>query len=173
MTFDSDVNKYEIYAHVVKVDNIASGYGFLHSNNQAYEHIENDVIIPIFLTRKNDYSEYVDIKLSDPITSVDRQQVDPYFIELGFFDGLQTGELRKGYQLSSAAITYIKERRVDVASMSSSQIRTWYDTIGYLELPWNINDSDLKTTVYDIENNNTTVATIVGKAKVYNININK
>ena len=173
MTFDSDVNKYEIYAHLVKTDNFTSGYGFLHSNNNVYAHIENDIVIPVFLTRKNDYHEYVDVKLSDPITFVDRQQVDPYFMELGFFDGLQTGELRKGSQLNTNSIKYIIERRPDIASMTPSQVRVWYEKIGYLQLPWNINDAVLKTTVDDIENASSTIATIEGKAKAYNININK
>jgi hypothetical protein len=171
MTFDTDIDKYELYAQTTPLSSNTLGYGFVHTDRNVYPNVEFDLILPVFLTKTYDYYEYVDIKKDDKIVVLNRQEVNPYFIELSFFDNVNAVGLRSGYQLTNSMVEFIRTRRSDLNSMSDQAIREWFDKIGIYELPWNRGTSN-ETTLTEIETNGILMDTITGRAQLFNITIN-
>lgn len=171
MEFSKDLNKFEIYVQTTPVDYFTTGYGFVYSDKSVNANPENDFILPIFLTKKYNYYEYVDVKKDDTIIPIQRQNVNPYFIEYSFFDDVSRVGLKEGYQLTNTMVDFIRTRRADISGSTDQQIREWFDKFGYYELPWNKGTS-LETTLAQIEENGVLLDTIIGKAKLLNIDIN-
>lgn len=111
MTFDTDINKYEVYAQIAPATAYTFGYGFVHTDRNVYPNLEFDVYIPLFLKKTYDYYEYVDVKRDEAIVPLNRQEVNPYFIELSFFDGVDRVGLQNGYQLTNSMVEFIRTRR--------------------------------------------------------------
>ena len=171
MIFDTDIDRYEIYAQVAPDTGYTFGYGFVHTNREVYPNIEFDVFIPVFLKKTYDYYEYVDVKKDDTIIPLNRQEVNPYFIELSFFDDVDRAGLKNGYQLTNSMVEFIRTRRSDLVGYSDQQIREWFDKNGFYELPWNKGQAN-ETTLAEIETNGILLNTITGRAQLFNIDIN-
>ncbi len=171
MEQDKEIQKFEIYAQTTPVDDFELGYGFVYSDKSVSHVPEKDFILPIFLRKTYNYLEYVDVKKDTEIIPIQRQQVNPYFVEFSFFDDIDRVGVKNGYQLTNSMVSYIRERRSDVSLMTDQQIREWFDSTGYYELPWN-RGSSLETTLIDIEKEGILVDTITGKAQIFKIDIN-
>lgn len=171
MILDTNINRYEIYAQTTPVSGHTLNYGFVHSNRQVYSHIEFDIFLPIFLSKTYDYYEYVSVKKDDTIIPIVRQEVNPYFVELSFFDDVSRVGLRDGFQLTNSMVEFIRTRRVDLQNYTNQEIRAWFNNVGIYELPWNRGQSN-ETTLVEIETKGTLIDTIIGKAQLLNININ-
>jgi hypothetical protein len=171
MAHSNEIIKYEYHVQTSKNDDFEFGYGFIHTNRSLQPFPEFELIVPLFLKKTYDYYEYVDIKKSDTILPIQRQEVNPQFIELGFFEGVNSVSIRYGYQLNQSGIEYIKQRRSEVNGYTGEEVRDWYETVGYFELPW-ITDG-IETTIENIEEVNISVDTIIGRAGVLGITINK
>jgi hypothetical protein len=171
MIFDTDINKYELYAQIAPTTAYTFGYGFVHTDRKIYPNIEFDVFIPLFLKKTYDYYEYVDVKKDETIVPLNRQEVNPYFIELSFFDNVDRVGLQNGYQLTNSMVEFIRTRRSDLNGYTDQGIREWFDTYGFYELPWNKGQAN-ETTLAEIETNGILLNTITGRAQLFNIDIN-
>jgi len=171
MNFDTDIEKFEIYAQTTPRTDFPSGYGFVYSDRTVGSNPENDFILPVFLRKTYNYYEYVDVKKDDTIIPIPRQEINPYFIEFSFFDDIQRVGLQNGYQLTNSMVDFIKTRRADISGRTDQDIRIWFENYGYYELPWNKGTS-IETTLAEIENNGILLDTIIGKAKLFDITIN-
>jgi hypothetical protein len=171
MTFDTDINKYELYAQTTPLSSNTLGYGFVHTDRKVYPNVEFDLFLPIFLQKTYDYCEYVDIKRDEAIIPLNRQEINPYFIELSFFDDVNAVGLKNGYQLTNSMVDFIRTKRSDLGSMTNQEVREWFDKKGIYELPWNKGTSN-ETTLAEIETNGILIDTIIGRAQLFNITIN-
>lgn len=171
MIFDTDINKYELYAQTTPLSSNTLGYGFVHNDRNVYPNVQFDVFLPVFLKKTYDYYEYVDVKRDDTVVALNRQEVNPYFIELSFFDDVNSVGIKNGYQLTNSMVEFIRTRRGDLGGMTDQEIRVWFDNIGIYELPWNRGSSN-ETTLAEIETNGILMDTIIGRAQLFNITIN-
>lgn len=171
MTFDTDINRYELYAQIAPYSGYTFGYGFVHTDREIYPNVEFDLVVPIFLKKTYDYYEYVDVKRDNTIIPLNRQEVNPFFIELSFFDDVDRVGLQNGYQLTNSMVEFIKTRRSDMSTMTNQEVREWFNNYGFFELPWNKGQSN-ETTLAEIENQGILLNTITGRAKLFNIAIN-
>jgi hypothetical protein len=171
MTFDSEINRYELYAQVAPNSAYTFGYGFVHTDREVRPNSEFDLVVPIFLKKTYDYYEYVDVKRDNTIIPLNRQEVNPYFVELSFFDDVDRIGLQNGYQLTNSMVEFIRTRRSNVINMTDQQLREWFNNYGFYELPWNKGDSN-ETTLAEIETYGILLNTITGRAKLFNITIN-
>ena len=172
MEFTTEAEKYELYVQTTPYSSFTSGYGFVYSDRSVGVKPENDFTLPIFLKKTYNYYEYVDVKQDDTIVPIERQNINPFFIELSFFENVDSVGVISGSQLTTLMISFIRTRRPDVSAMTDTNIRNWFDITGYYELPWN-KGSNTETTISEIENIDPIPSTIRGKANIYNITINK
>jgi len=171
MSLYDNIDKYEVYAKVAPTTASTFGYGFVHSDHNIYPHIQSDLFFNIFLTKKYDYYEYVDVKRDDKIIPIQRQELNPYFIELSFFDFVDRVGIANGYQLTNSMVQFIRTVRPDLVNKTDSEIREWFDKVGYYELPWNKGQAN-ETTLGMIEDQGILINTIMGRSKIFNIDVN-
>ena len=171
MTFDSEINRYELYAQIAPNSAYTFGYGFVHTDREVRPNSEFDLVVPIFLKKTSDYYEYVDVKRDDKIAILNRQEINPFFIELSFFDDVDSVGLKNGYQLTNSMVEFIRTRRSDLTGMIDQEVRVWFDNFGIYQLPWNKGESN-ETTLAEIETNGILMNTIIGRAQLFNIEIN-
>jgi hypothetical protein len=166
-----NIQQYSIYADAIEV---APGcWDFLHKKDRKYYRFpENDFHIPVFLTRTNEIFEYVQIDKEEKVEKIIRQEINPFFIELSFFNGIKQNKVRHGIDLTNNMIDYIRGVRVEVADASNSEVVLWFDQIGINEFPWN-EGSPSETTLDDIDKIDLVTNHIVSKANYFNIDINK
>jgi len=166
-----------------KFSTFPSGYGFVQKNKTVGPNPPNDFYLPIFLTKIYDYCTYVDIKVDDTPYYIERQNINPYYIEVDFFSTVQRNGLRTGAQLTTNMISYIKSRNMSGVTgvplssypntVSGNQaIRDWFENVGYFMLPWD-KGGTYETTLDDIEKVSYLLDTIRGKARILNIDIQK
>ena len=151
-----------------------AGYGFVHEGqNRTVEALpQNDFFLPVFITRTGDLVEYVNITRDDTIFTMERQEVNPWFIEFSFFDTIKRNKVNEGADLSAIMINYIRSVRPEISSLVNSDIKIWFDNIGRYEIPWNkgkVNEITLDT----LDGLSLINQNIISKAKTYKIDINK
>lgn len=93
----------------------------------------SDYFIPLMLTRTSEIYEYADIKKDKKIIKVERQNVNPYFSELGFFDNLSRIKVNYGSDLTLKMIEYISQNISNVKilatySLDMIQVLTYPET---------------------------------------------
>lgn len=171
MSIENKINSYEVYARTTPNSATTFGYSFIHSNGLIGPNIESDLFFNVLLTKTYDYYEYVDIKRDERIIPIERQEVNPYFVELSFFDQVNSVGIKSGYQLTTPMVQFIRTVRADLVNSTDQEIRDWFDKKGYFELPWNRGLSN-ETTLAQIENQGIILNTLIGRAKIFNITIN-
>ena len=82
-----------------------------------------DNYINIFLTRTTEVFEYVDVKRDERVYTIDRQMINPYFINFGFFNTINRIKVANKNQLSLEMIAnlrknYGKEIIIDTLSIT-------------------------------------------------------
>ncbi len=124
--------------------------------------------ITVGLSKTTNVLGYVDVTKDETIQTIERQEINPYFIEMGFFDGIQRNKVNYGIELTPLRINYIRTVRPDVslAFVYDDEIQKWFDLYGKFELPWD------NVTIDDIDKADTTMYDIVSKASYYPIDIN-
>jgi hypothetical protein len=169
-----NIHSFQIYVRTSPDATSPLGYGFVHEGKN--RHIEpfpqDDFYIPVFITQTGNLMEYVDISHDDSVFTIQRQEVNPYFIEFSFFDSIKRNKVNEGADLTQIMLNYIRFVRPDVAGLNDSDLKTWFDTIGRYELPWNkgqANETDLDT----LDKISLVVQNIISKANFLNIDINK
>ena len=165
-----NIQQYKIYVDAKKTT--SGRWEFLHKNKTYHGFPEFDFYIPFFLKRTNEIFEYVQINKDDEITKIVRQEINPFFIELSFFDGIKQNKIIFGSDLTNNMIDYIRKVRLDIADFSNSEVIFWFDQIGVNEFPWNKNTL-LETTLDDIDKIDLVSNHIISKADYFDIDINK
>lgn len=124
--------------------------------------------VSIVLSKTNDLTDYINVDRDRAIHSVSRQQVNPEFIELSFFDSIQRNRINRGDDLTPKMIQFIRRVRndVNIEFPIDDDIQKWYDLIGKYEFPWENSTKD------DLEKSDATFHNIVSKAQHYQIDIN-
>jgi hypothetical protein len=150
------------------------GYGFVHEGaNRSVEALpQSDFFLPVFLTRTGNLMEYVDITHDDTVFVMQRQEVNPWFVEFDFFDTIKRNKVNEGADLTSIMINYIRSVRPDIAALMNNDIKAWFDSTGRYQLPWNKGASN-QTDLYILDRISLINQNIISKAYFYKIDINK
>lgn len=176
---EKNIHSFKIYVNTSPDSGSTQGYGFVHEGalRTLQSFPQNDFYIPVFLTRTAKQLEYVDISYDNSTFIIERQEVNPWFIEFSFFDTIIRNKTNEGANLTtgiglSAMTNYIRFIRPDLSGLSDNDLKLWFDMTGKYQLPWNkglINETDLDTLdKLTLLNQN-----IISKANVYKIDINK
>ena len=189
---ENTVRKYKIYIDVEPTDTAVSGtisltgatvdnrglyYKVKHSDGTLHEFPESDFYVNIPLLRSERVYEYIDVEVEDTVYTVERQEINPYYIEYGFFEGVIQNRIIKGQDFDDENITFIREVRPDVNAAfplgiaGNEAIKRWYDEYGKFEFPWNEGTST-ETTKDDLDNSSGNPERIVSKALNFPIDIN-
>ena len=101
--------------------------------------------LPVLLTRTYDHYEYVNTKRDDTIETIVRQKVNPYFIELDFFNNIDRIFPNNSYDLNQYMYDKIKEVQVKETyflnkiafEFPADQTSRFYQLVGlFLESPY-------------------------------------
>lgn len=167
-----ELHKYKLYLDIRKDRNFPTGFGFLHSDRTINSLPENDFYLPIFLEKSTNKYEYVDVQKDETIEPIERQEINPYFIEFGFFDDIIRNKIIRGEHLTLGMSNFIKEKRPEIANLSFQDLKKWFDEFGKFELPWSAGTTN-EVTIDDIETSSIQFQHIVSKAGNFSIEINK
>ena len=150
------------------------GYGFVHEGmNRTVQTLpQNDFFLPVFLTRTGNLMEYVDVTHDDTIFVMQRQEVNPWFIEFSFFDTIKRNKVNEGADLTNIMINYIRSVRPDIAALVNNDVKDWFDQTGRYQLPWNKGQTN-ETNLDDLDQISLINQNIISKAFFYKIDINK
>jgi hypothetical protein len=169
----NDILKYSLFLDVRLNSAFTSGYGIYQPSTGTLNVIpESDFYINVPLFQTSEIIEYVDIDIDRNIEQIPRQEINPYYLEYMFFDGIVRNKINNGSELSSIQLNYIRSVRFDVSFLNDQQLREWFDATGKNELPWT-NILGQRITIYDIEKAQLNLINIVGKAEFLNIAINR
>jgi len=174
MEYSKDVKKYELFIDVRPDTGFTQGYGIIQPSDRSLNVIpETDFFISVFLSKSTSIYEYVDVQKDETIQKIERQNINPYFIEFGFFDTIVRNKTNRGSDLSNGMVNYIRSVRQGVLSAYTDlQIVQWFDYEGKNSLPWFKGTTD-EVTIDDIDKSKLTWSDIISKANFYPIDINK
>jgi len=85
-----------------------------------------DLYIPILLTRTFEIIDYVDIKKDEKTLKIERQEINPFFIEMGIFEGISRIKTNSGDDLTIKMIEYIEKNIENVQVLEEYKL-------GYME----------------------------------------
>ena len=169
---EGELPKITLYVDVRPSTAFTEGYVFVNENGATSSIPFSDFWLNVPLYRSYQLLDYVDVSKDDRIQKIDRQEINPFYLEYAFFDSIQRNKVNNGFELTEVMVNFILSKREDIQGMSSQGVREWYDYIGKNELPWTAPDGS-KVTVDDIETSQVILTSIVSKAKLLNIDINK
>ena len=149
------------------------GYGFVHEDSirTIKPYPKSDFFLPVFITKNENLLEYVDVTHDDTIFVMQRQEVNPWFIEFGFFDTIKRNKVNEGLDLTNIMLNYIRSVKPEISSLVDNDVKIWFDTIGKYELPWNKGTSN-ETTLDNLEKISLISQNIISNAFFNHIDIN-
>jgi len=172
MELNQNIQKHQIYVKTLNNTGSTKGYVFAYPDGSIHLNPQYDFYLNIFLTRTTEIDEYVDTQKDDTTHTIERQNINPYFIEFGFFDSISRVKVNDGSQLTSAMIEYIKAIKPETLDMSIAEIRSWFNNIGINEFSKKQADS-IDTILDELAKLEILWDSIVSKAEYYPITINK
>lgn len=124
-----------------------------------------DYYMPILLKRTSRIIEYVDVKKDETIFTIERQNVNPFFSELGFFDNVVRikPNTYSNFQGSSKVKEFIREEFAGTITESEIdtdlKLKKWYNNIGinsfadkkYIQNSDNIQESEVMEEIFKNE----------------------
>jgi len=138
--------------------------------------VYKDYYIPILLTRNSEIIDYVDVKKDNSTYKIDRQEINPYFIELGFFGTISKIKTNYGSQLTPVMIEYIQDYFADTPTESSVEsvpkTQKWFDEIGVNNFIFRLNREGTESNIETMEKLQTNWSNLFSKANYYPIDIN-
>lgn len=167
-----NIQQYGIYVNAVPVEGVPDCWDFVQKDGSKKRFPEFDFYIPVMLTKTYEVHEYVNVSKDERIIPINRQEINPYFIEFGFFEDIKRNRVNNGGELTSAMLNFIRIRRADVSTLNDNDLKKWFNEIGVNEFPWNEGE-ELETTANDIDVSSFVSGHIVSKAKFLGIDINK
>ena len=168
-----NIHNFTIFAQTSPDSGSTLGYGFIHegANRAIFPYPDTDFYLPVFITRTSNLLDYVDITHDQTIFTMERQEINPWFIEFGFFDTIKRNKVNKGSDLTIIMLNYIRTIRPDVASLNNTDLKAWFDATGRYQLPWNAN-TPTQTDLNTLEKISLLTQDIISKAFFYNIDVN-
>lgn len=170
--------KDEIIRHQIKVEirsfsGSSTGYAFLDENNEfVYPYPNSDFFLNVFLKRSTKTEEYVDVQKDTETFQINRQLINPYFIEYAFFDTITKNKIINGSDLTQRMINVIRGSFANTAGYSNQEVIDWFDYEGK-----NIIIKNEKTNTFptldDLERSDLVWENIVSKANYFPIDIIK
>lgn len=167
-----DIYKKVIYVDVRPTSAFTQGYAFTNRVGGFSEVPFNDfwINVPLFKTQSS--IDYVDVKKDNRIQKINRQEINPFYLEYKFFDNISRNKINSGADLTDAMVNFILSKRPDIQGLNNQEVREWYNYSGKNELPWDGPNGE-KVTVDDIEASQVVLNSIVSKAKLLKIDIQK
>tara|TARA_B100000963_G_scaffold359490_1_gene386964 strand:+ start:3031 stop:3351 length:321 start_codon:yes stop_codon:yes gene_type:complete len=79
----------EVFQHKIRL-NLNPGGGIKTSTGEISDSYDKDfyITLPMYLTK--DLQDYVEVSIDPLKTTIDRQLINPFFIELGFFENIES-----------------------------------------------------------------------------------
>lgn len=165
--------KYNLFLDTRPSNLFPSGYGIYQASTGTLDiNAESDFYINIPLYQTYELNDYVDVDIDKNIQSIERQEINPFYLEYVFFDDIIRNKVNNGSELSVIQLNYIRSVRFDVSFLNDQELRRWFDSQGKNELPWRTIMGQ-RITIYDIEKAQVNLINIIGKADVLNISINR
>ena len=146
--------------------------------------LPKDIFVNLLLTKTSEIYEYVDVKKDEKTYSIDRQLINPYYINFGFFSSVSRIKLNSSLDLNLQMKNYLNTtytNSVALYSASTQPVEAWFDDIGY-----NILANDIIATVDEVtglkseenglerlEKVSKDVSSVVSKSFYFPISINK
>jgi len=171
MYAEGDFIKTTIYVDVRPTSAYTQGYAFFR-NGSVSDIPFNDFYLNIPLYKTYQVMDYVDVQKDNRIQRIERQEVNPFYLEYAFFDNILRNKVNNGEDLTDTMINFILSVRTDLQGSTNTEIRNWFDYVGKNELPWTAPDG-AKVTIDEIETSQVMLTSIVSKAKLLNIDIQK
>ncbi len=169
-----NIHNFQIFAKTSPSVDMPEGYGFVHEGSvrTLKSYPQSDFYLPIFITKTENLLDYVDVSHDNSIFVMERQEVNPFFIEFSFFDNIKRNKVNEGADLTNIMLNYIRSVRPDVANLLDSELKNWFDNIGRYELPWNKGEAN-QTDLDNLDKISQVNQNIISKANFFNIAINK
>lgn len=170
--------KEEILQHKITVkirsfSGSSTGYAFLNEDNEyVYPYPSSDFFLTLFLRRSTNIDEYVDVQKDTENFSINRQLINPYFIEYGFFDTITKNKIRNGSDLTQRMIDLIRIYFQSIAGYTNEEVVEWFDYQGKNLLIKNEKTNTFPT-IDDLEKSDLVWENIVSKANYFPIDIIK
>ena len=169
---NNDIKKYQIYAHTRPLLSSDVGYGFVYSDGSINENPENDFFVSILISIDSNLQGYVDIQNDGNIEVLERQEINPYFIEFSFFNSTERIKTNNGSDLTPIMIDKIKGAIFGLSTRPSSYVKAWYDEVGKNSFPWNKGTVN-EVTKDDLDELEPMFTNLISKANYYPIEVNK
>jgi len=169
-----NIHKFKIPVRTSPDSGMTLGYGFVHEGgNRTLNALpQYDFFVPVFITQTGDLLEYVNITHDETIFTMERQEVNPFFIEFSFFDTIKRNKVNESADLTNIMLNFIRSVRPDVAALVDSDLKNWFDNIGKYEFPWNKGNSN-QTDLDVLDKISLINESIISKAFYFKIDINK
>lgn len=164
-----ELKKIQLSVDLRTTSAFTQGYAFVDHQGGQWENPPNDFWINIPLHRTYEISEYVDVQKDNRIQRIERQEINPFYLEYAFFDDIQRNKTNRGSELTDAMVNFILSKRADLQEMNGQQIRDWFDLIGKNELPWTTASG--LVTIDDIEKSQIVLTSIISRANHLKIDI--
>ncbi|MFA5068162.1 MAG: hypothetical protein WC466_09065 [Candidatus Izemoplasmatales bacterium] len=154
-----------------------------HVLEKGVQDIPKDIYINVFLTKTCEIFEYVDVKKDEKIYKIERQLINPYYIEFGFFNTVKRIKVNNEGDLTPVMVNYLMSSYTESINsvVYQGDVYKWFDDIGY-----NILINNVTTTIDDVtgkkiqeneleklEKIDADVDSVVSKAYFFPIEINK
>lgn len=165
-----DIIKLELLIQTYQDSGFTKGYGIVWSDGYIDENPQNDFWITLPLKKTYEIIDYANIDKDKTIQKIERQEINPYFIEYSFFDQIVRNKINNGSELTDAQILYIKSIRIETVLFSQEEMIEWYDNIGKNEFPWILPNGE-KITEKEIEKQDFNLNSIISKADYLNIKV--
>jgi|TARA_R110000851_G_scaffold85152_3_gene185290 hypothetical protein len=167
-----DSRKYQLYINTLPFSGYTQGYGIVQSDKSLAEVPENDFFIQFPMLRTEKIIDYVDVVIDDTIKKIERQEVNPFYMEFGFFENITKIHIKNGDDLTLSVIDYIRSLMPNVSNFSNQEIKRWFDSQGKNRLPWTLIDGST-ITLDDLDLKQLNLSNATSKANDLNITINK
>ena len=165
------VLKYSLFVNVQPHSGSTNGYVIINGDQTVSEIPEHDFFIQVPISKTYKIVDYVDVSIDEGIDDIERQEINPFYYEYGFFDQMQNVHINKGDDLTFSIIEYIKSIRPELSNFSTDEIKKWFDKVGKNSLPWDTSIG--KITIDDLDKFQTNLSNITSKADHLDIIINK
>lgn len=163
---------YRLYINTYPTSGYTKGYGIINSDRTVSENPENDFYVQFSLHNNRKVIDYINVTVDDTIIPLQRQEVNPYYLEFGFFENINQLHINRGSDLTQDVINYIRGVRAELTNFTNDEVRIWYDAQGKNELPWNLPNGET-ITIDDLDKVQLNLANATSKANDLNITINK
>jgi len=89
-----------------------------------------DIFINVFLTKTYEIFDYVDVERDEKVYEIDRQLINPYYINFGFFESIDRIKVNTKQDLTPTMKSYLHATYSETIS-AYNNVEEWFDNVGY------------------------------------------